>query len=44
MCFGTGVVALSALMLIFSVGLVVVPAALALVLGSVVLGRTQKHA
>jgi hypothetical protein len=37
MWFGTGVVVLSVVLLVFSVGLVVVPAAVALVLGSLVL-------
>jgi hypothetical protein len=42
MWFGTGVVTLSALVLLFSVGLVVAPAAIALVLGSVVLGGASQ--
>jgi hypothetical protein len=42
--FGTAIVALSAVVLVFSVGLVVVPAAIGLVLGSIVLGRSRQHA
>jgi hypothetical protein len=41
MWFGTGVVVLSVVLLVFSVGLVVVPAAVALVLGSLVLKSAQ---
>jgi hypothetical protein len=42
MWLGTGVVLTSAVLLVFSVGLGVVPAGLALTLGSVVLGRTSR--
>ena len=42
MWFGTGVVLLSALLLLFSVGLVVAPAGIALVLASIVLGGATR--
>jgi hypothetical protein len=41
MWFGTAVVALSAVLLVFSVGLVVAPAAMALVVGAVLLGKSS---
>jgi len=42
MWFGTGVVMVSAVALVFSVGLAVAPAGIALVLGSVLLARTTR--
>jgi hypothetical protein len=42
MWFGTGVVMTSAVALLFSVGLVVAPAAIALILGSALLTRTTR--
>ena len=40
--FGTGVVLVSAVAFVFSVGLTVVPAGVALVLGSILLARTTR--
>lgn len=42
MWFGTGVVLVSAVALVFSVGMAVAPAAVALVLGSILLARTSR--
>ena len=42
MWLGTGVVLVSALVLLFSVGLVVAPAGIALVLGSIILARASR--
>lgn len=42
MWFGTGVVVVSAVAFVFSVGLVVAPAGIVLVLGSVLLPRTRR--
>ena len=44
MWFGSGVVIVSAVAFVFSIGLVVVPAALALVAGSLVLARAPATA
>jgi len=42
MWFGTGIVLLSAVASVFSVGLAVAPAGIALVLGSIILARTTR--
>jgi hypothetical protein len=42
MWFGTGVVVVSAVAFVFSVGLVVAPAGMVLVLGSLLLARTSR--
>ena len=42
MWLGTSVVVVAAVLLVFSVGLVVLPAALALILGSIVLQRSDQ--
>lgn len=44
MWFGTGVVVVSAVAFVFSVGLAVAPAGVALVVGSVLLARTSRKA
>jgi len=44
MWFGSGVVIVSAIAFVFSIGLVVAPAALALIAGSLLLARTPTTA